>query len=375
MKEIIFSKPNIKIKNTLQLIKKSLIKNYPNEGSLTNIFENRVKNILKIKYAVATTNGTSALCLALKANNIGHGDEVIIPNITFLATANAVHMAGAKVILADVLKKNLLIDPSSLIKRISKKTKAIIPVHISGRGENIREIVRIANKYKIKVIEDAAEAFGSKFKNKSLGSFGICGCFSFAPNKIITTGQGGLIVTNDKKIFMKIKHLKDQGRVKSLKKENFYNYRGFNFKFTDLQASLGISQLTDFSKRKRKLINIYKFYKKKINENDEFKIIGFNIKNGELPLWTDIYCKNSKEFFNFLKKKKILCRFFWNPINSIPPYKRSFKNLEQSKKLKNKLLWLPSSLDLSKKELNYICLNINNYLNKKLNLKKNKSRL
>ena len=374
MKEINFSKPKINFSSTSRIFKQSIKNNFPNEGPLTKIFENKIKKVLNVKYVIATTSGTAALYLALKANNIGYGDEVIIPNITFPATANAVHMTGAKVVLVDISKKNLLIDPISLKKKISKKTKAIIPVHISGRGGNIREIMKISRSKKIKVIEDAAEAFGSKNGNQSLGSFGICGCFSFAPNKIMTTGQGGLIITNDKKIYTKIINLKDQGRVKSSDLRSSYLYRGFNFKFTDLQASLGLSQLNDFLKRKKKLLYIYNFYKKNLIQNEKFKLIGFNTKEGELPLWTDIRCKNAKQIFYFLKKKRIICRLFWDPINSITPYKESFKNLSKSKDLKNKLLWLPSSLNLNKKELDYICLSINNFLYRKLGTKNNNLR-
>ena len=362
MKKIIFSEPIIDLKESSKILDIALKKNFPNEGSLTKIFEKKIKKILNVKYAISTTSGTSALYLALKANKVGIGDEVIIPNITFPATANAVNMTGAKVVLCDVSKDNLLMDLHSLKKNICKKTKVIMPVHISGRGNNINEIIKLANKYKIKVIEDAAEAFGSKNYRKNLGTFGICGCFSFAPNKIITTGQGGLVVTNNKKLYYKIKQLKDQGRINSRESKNFYLYRGFNFKFTDLQASLGISQLKDFKKRKKKLIEIFSFYKRNLIQNNKFKIIGFNVKKGELPLWTDVYCHDTSSLYNYLKKKKITCRYFWDPINSMTPYKKNFKSLNTSKKLKNKLMWLPSSLKLSKNELKYICLNINNFL-------------
>ena len=135
MKEINFSKPKINFSSTSRIFKQSIKNNFPNEGPLTKIFENKIKKVLNVKYVIATTSGTAALYLALKANNIGYGDEVIIPNITFPATANAVHMTGAKVVLVDISKKNLLIDPISLKKKISKKTKAIIPVHISEEVE------------------------------------------------------------------------------------------------------------------------------------------------------------------------------------------------------------------------------------------------
>ena len=361
MKKFYPTNPIINTTDTLKLIKICLNKNFPNENVLTKKLENILKKLLRVRYVILTTSGTSAIYLALKANNIGRGDEVIIPNITFPATANAVHMTGAKVVLADVCLENLLLDVGLIDTKFSKKTKAIIPVHISGRGNNIINLKKFADKKKVTIIEDAAEALGSKYKNKSLGTFGTCGCFSLAPNKIITTGQGGIVVTNDKKLYKKIILLRDQGRYRDKKKESRYIYKGFNFKFTDLQSGLGLSQIKDFKKRKEKLLNIFKFYKKNLIKSKNFKIIGFDIKNGELPLWTDVYCTKAKLLYNYLKRKGIFCRFFWEPINTLKPYKKSFKSLQTSKKLKNNLMWLPSGQDLKKNELKFICSSINQF--------------
>ena len=361
MKKFYPTNPAINTTDTLRFIKICLNKNFPNENVLTKKLENILKKLLKVRYVILTTSGTSAIYLALKANNIGRGDEVIIPNITFPATANAVHMTGAKVVLADVCQENLLLDVDLIKTKFSKKTKAIIPVHISGRGNNIVNLKKFADKKKVTIIEDAAEALGSKYKNKSLGTFGACGCFSLAPNKIITTGQGGIVVTNDKKLYKKIILLRDQGRYRDKKNVSRYLYKGFNFKFTDLQSGLGLSQIKNFKKRKEKLLNIFKFYKKNLIQSKSFKIIGFDTKNGELPLWTDVYCTRAKSLYNYLKSKGIFCRFFWEPINTLKPYKKSFKSLQTSKKLKNNLMWLPSGQDLKKNELKFICSSINQF--------------
>ena len=361
MKKFYPTNPVINTTDTLRLIKICLNKNFPNENVLTKKLENILKKLLRVRHVILTTSGTSAIYLALKANNIGRGDEVIIPNITFPATANAVQMTGAKVVLADVCQKNLLLDVDLIKTKFSKKTKAIIPVHISGRGNNIINLKKFSDKKKVTIIEDSAEALGSKYKNKSLGTFGACGCFSLAPNKIITTGQGGIVVTNDKKLYKKIILLRDQGRYRDKKNESRYIYKGFNFKFTDLQSGLGLSQIKNFKKRKEKLLNIFKFYKKNLIKSKNFKIIDFDIKNGELPLWTDVYCTRAKSLYNYLKKKGIFCRLFWEPINTLKPYKKSFKNLQTSKKLKNNLMWLPSGQDLKKNELKFICSSINQF--------------
>ena len=265
MKKIILAQPIINLKESSKYIKKVLEKNFPNEGDQTRLFEKKICNFLKIKYAVCVTSGTTAIFLALKACGIKVGDEVIIPNITFPATANAVKMSGGKPVLVDVNPKTLLIDQESLIKKINRRTKFVIPVHVSGRGSNIKKILSICKKNSIKVIEDSAEAFGSKIKNKNLGTFGIAGCYSFAPNKIITTGQGGVVVSNDKKIYKKLIRLKDQGRVgPTTGGEDNYVSVGYNFKFSNIQSALGISQMNSIKSREKKLIKIHKYYLKNL---------------------------------------------------------------------------------------------------------------
>jgi perosamine synthetase len=363
--KILFAEPIINSKETAILTKKILDDNFPNEGKLTKLFEKKLSSLLRVKYVVTATSGTISIFLALKAAGIKKNDEVIIPNITFPATANAVVLAGAKPILVDIDKNSLLINEKSLIKKINKKTKAIIPVHVSGRGSNIKNILKIAKNKKIFVIEDAAEALMSKINGKYLGTFGDAGCFSFAPNKIITTGQGGIIVTNNKIIYKNLCKLKDQGRIgPTTGGEDVYNSVGFNFKFTNLQAALGLSQIKTINKRINVLKNNYKFYKKNLIESKNFKLIGFNLKNGELPLWTDAYSPKRNKLFKYLKKNNIICRYFWYPLNSCKPFKKSFSDFKNSKLLYKKLIWLPSSLKLKKKDLTKICYYINKYNSK-----------
>ena len=365
MKKIILAQPYINIKDSNKILNSVLKSNFINEGSQTREFEKKICKLLKARYAVTTTSGTVAIFLALKAAGIKNGDEVIIPNITFPATANAVKMAGGKIILADVNPMSLLMDEKSLMRKINPKTKFIIPVHLSGRGGNIRKILNLTKKKSIKIIEDAAEALGSKSLGKNLGTFGLAGCFSLAPNKILTTGQGGIVVTNNFKLFTKLKRLKDQGRKwPSTEDEDQYVSVGYNFKSTNLQSSLALSQMKNFNWRMKKLKNIHQYYLKNINQNKYFKIIKFNIKNGELPLWTDVWCLNRNKLFNYLKSKNIICRYYWKPINTCKPYKSSFKGLLNSKKLQKKMMWLPSSLDMSIKEQKKVCESINYFFSK-----------
>jgi perosamine synthetase len=344
------------------LINKCLKSNWPNEGKYNAIFEKKIKKIIKSKYAITCTNGTAAIFLSLKALGIGPSDEVIVPNITFVATANAVKMTGAKVILVDISEKNLLINEKDLLKKISKKTKAVIAVHISGRGNNISNIKKIVRKKRIYLIEDAAEALFSSHKKKFYGTFGDTGCFSFSSNKIITTGQGGLIVTDRKDIFLKIKKFKNQGRFGVITGgDDLVIDEGFNFKFTDLQAALGLSQLKFIKERQKKLINIYNEYKKNIIQNKKFYLYNFNLKELEFPLWIDAYCSNRDKLVKYLNKNKIKTRNFWHPLNTTHPYKKNYNTLPNSKRLNKKLFWLPCNFSMKKKDIRFVCNTINNF--------------
>ena len=362
-KKIILGEPLIPHKSALNLYSKVISDNFPNEGSYTRKFEKRISKLLKVKYVLTCTSGTIAIFLALKAIGVRKKDEVLVPNITFPATLNAISLSGAKPILVDVNKDNLLMSIDDIEKKINKKTKVILPVHISGRGSNIKKILEIAKRKKVTVIEDAAEAFMSTFNNKFLGTFGKVGCFSFAPNKIITTGQGGAIVTNDQLIYKKILRLKDQGRVgPTTGGEDNYISIGYNFKFTNLQAALGLSQLDSISHRIKILKNNYLLYKKNIKQNNNFRLFNFDLEKGEVPLWVDAFCTKRNKLFKFLESKHVHCRYFWQPINTCSPYKKSFKGLQNSKDLQKKLMWLPSSLKMKKHELMKVCKLINKFI-------------
>ncbi len=361
--QIKLAEPVINSQEVANLTKKILKENFPNEGKLVRSFEKKISTLLRVKYALTSTSGTTAIFLGLKALNLKPNDEVLVPNITFQATANAVSLAGFKPVLVDVNHTNNLICLKSLKKKITNKTKVIIPVHVSGRGNNIKEICKIAKKNKIDVIEDSAEAFMSKYESKFLGTYGKIGCYSFAPNKIITMGQGGLIVTNDKKIYKKLLKLRDQGRTNSVMTgEDEYDTIGFNFKITNMQGALGISQLRDIKSRIKILKRNYKFYKDNLITNKNFKIIQFNIKKGEVPLWVDISCSKRNKLYNYLRNKEIYCRYYWKPLNTTKPYKKSFSTLPASKSLYGKLMWLPSSLKLTKKDLSKVCGYINKFI-------------
>jgi dTDP-4-amino-4,6-dideoxygalactose transaminase len=341
-------------RNDLKIIKKCISENYINEGNVVFDFEKKCKDLLNTKFASSTTSGTIAMYIALKVLDIGTNDEVLVPDLSYIATANAVSMSGAKPIFVETNKKNLLIDVSKLQKKINNKTKAIIPVHVSGRGSNILRIKEFAKKNNIFLIEDAAEAFFSKYKKKYLGTYGDIGCFSFSPNKIITTGQGGLLVTNSSKIYDKIKMFKNQGRSgQGTGGDDNHIIQGSNLRLTNLQAAIGLTQLKKIKKRARILRSHYLYYKKNLNN----KIKLFEFRDEELPLWSDAYFIERDNLLRNLYKKSIDCRKFWKPMSQQKSYVQKIKTDLYFKNL----FWLPSSFNLNILKKKYICKTINEF--------------
>jgi len=341
--------------NEKDIILQVLDDNYPNEGAPATEFESIIAERVGSKHAVAVTSGTSAMFLSLKACGIGPGDEVIVPDLTFIATANAVDMCGATPVLVDIDKNSLNIDPKYLEKVITNKTKAIMPVHVTGRSANMSAIIDIAEKYNLFVIEDAAEAFMSKSNGKCLGTFGITGCFSFSPNKIITTGQGGIIVTDDDEIHYRLRELKDQGRpVRGTGGDDIHHSRGYNFKFTNLQAALGLGQLSYLDERMERLKRTHEVYAENLQGIDAIHVLAFNVHEGELPLWTDVLVENRDEFVDYLQAKNIDCRKFWHPLHTQEPYKSSNRTFPVASALAPKALWLPSAFTLNDEDIIYI---------------------
>jgi len=358
MKIINWFEPKITRKSIGPMIS-TLKSNFISEGEVTKKLENKISKFLKIKNVIMTSSGTSSIYLALRSLDIGYKDEVIVPNITYVATLNAIKLTGAKPVLADVDLLTSTISLRDLEKKISKKTKAIIFVYISGRLGNVNKILNFAKSKKIKFIEDAAEAFGSKRNKKSLGTLGDLGCFSFTPTKIITSAQGGAVVTKNKKLAEKIKCLKDQGRTKKNKGgDDEHDLFGGNFRFNDILASVLLPQFENIQTNLNKALQINKFYKKHLKDIKELKF--YNRKKGEVCIWTEVIANRRDGLFNFLLKKGIKCRKIWKPLSSLKTEKnrQKFKN---SILLSKKVMWLPSSLDLKKRDLKKICLLIKKF--------------
>jgi len=345
-----------------KLIAQVLDNNFPNEGELTTLFENKISDLLGCKHAVAVTSGTAAIFLSLKSLGIGPGDEVIVPDITFIATANAVEMCGAKPVLVDVDIKTMNISPECFSKAITENTKAAIPVHVSGRAADMEFILGIAKENNLEVIEDAAEGFMSKHKGKCLGTFGKTGCFSFSPNKTITTGQGGVIVTDDDELHTYLRELKDQGRPKrGTGGDDVHDVVGYNFKLTDLQAALGLGQLNYLKSRLERMKKNHEIYARELRGISGISLFNFDIDNGEVPQWTDAVIEKRDQLCEYLEKNNIGFRRFWFPVHTQKPYKLPDDDFPNSTELSRKALWLPSAFTLSDSDIEMVCGHIKKF--------------
>ncbi len=227
-------------------------------GAYVTRFEQDFASFCGVKHAICVANGTVALHLALHALGIGSGDEVIMPDLSFVATANSVLMVGGRPVFCDVDPETLCIDPDKIEALITERTRAIMPVHLYGHPANMPRILEIARRRGLRVIEDAAEAHGSALGNKRVGTFGDCGTFSFYANKNITTGEGGMVTTNDDALASELRNLRDHAMSPS--KRYWHERMGFNFRMTNLQAALGCAQLEqidNFLAKRRALFNGY----------------------------------------------------------------------------------------------------------------------
>ncbi len=238
------------------------------QGKYVKEFETALQNYLNASYSIVVSSGTAALHLCLMALGIKKGDEVIIPAFTFPATANVIEIVGAVPVLVDINFNDYCLDVSRITSRITDRTKAIIPVHEFGQSADIEPIMQIARKYNIMVIEDASCAFGTEYNRKFAGTFGNAGCFSFHPRKAITTGEGGLIVTDDKGIADKVRALRNHG----ISDKNDFIYAGLNYRMTDFQAAIGLAQMGNIEKAIENRIEMARIYDKLLENCDHIRI-------------------------------------------------------------------------------------------------------
>jgi len=345
-----------------QLIKEVLDSNFLNDGDVTTRFEQEIAKRVGVKHAIAVTSGTSAIFLALAGVGIGPGDEVIVPDVTFIATANAVTLTGARPVLVDIDPLSLNISPTAVLSAITPHTKAIVPVHVSGRAVDMVALLQIAKSHALEVIEDAAEAFMSATHGKFMGTMATAGCLSFSPNKTISTGQGGMILTDDDALYVRLRELKDQGRpVRGTGGDDIHRSIGYNFKLTNLQAAVGLAQLTALDGRLERQKRIYDIYARELANLPGIRFPGFNLAGGEIPQWTDAIVERRDDFDHYLLVKGIHCRRFWHSLHTQIPYLQSDDIFQNSTQLMPKAIWLPSAFTLTDEDVYMICRSIRNF--------------
>ena len=337
-----------------ELVLEVLESNYLNDGSISRQFERKVAEFIGAKHCVAVTSGTTAISLALMGLGIGPGDEVIVPDLTFIATANAVRMTGADVKLIDCEPHRLTIDIDKVSAAIGNRTRAIVPVDVNGRGAEYDALERLAAEKGLQLVCDSAEGLGSQWNNRFLGTFGNAGCFSFSANKTVTTGQGGMIATDNTDLYNRLLELKDQGRrAQGTGGNDLHPVMGYNFKFTNLQAAVGLAQLEKLPERLQKARHRDAWYRSALNEVDGIVMPPVNHKMGEVLQWSDVLVTDRHNLESALTKSGIGCRPFWYPLHTQQPYSANDADFPNALAICNQGLWLPSCFNLTKEQAEF----------------------
>lgn len=342
-------------------------------GPMINDFEKKFADFVGTKYAIAVSSGTTALNLALLGLGIGPGDEVIVPTLTFAASVNTIIHSGARPVFVDSSYDDWNIDVNKIESLITNKTKAIMVVHIYGVPAKMNEILRIATRHGLYVIEDAAEAHGALYAGKMVGSLGNVGCFSFYANKIITTGEGGICVTNNKSLYERMKIIYSHGSKTHKSIYYFHPVVGHNFRMTNLQAAIGLAQLSKirfFIKTRAKHEKIYRECLKNI---PGIKFSPKPADRNSVDWMHSILIDHPKisrdEVMLGLKKLNIETRPFFYPIHKMPPYTKYVKRSSKfavADFLSDKGLNLPSSANLKKSEIVFVAHSIKNIIKNKI---------
>jgi len=331
------------------------------EFKKTREFEQMIAGYTGAKYVSVVNNGTVSLFVALMVLGVGKGDEVIVPDYTMIASANAIVLTGATPVFADIDRRNFCPDLNKTEEKITPRAKAIMLVSINGRYPDMDAFVELSRRHNVYLVEDAAQSLGSRYKGKHLGTLGIIGSFSFSMPKIITTGQGGALVTDNEDLYKKILKIKDFGRTKS--GVDYHETLGYNFKFTDLQAVIGIEQMKKLDWRVKRKKEIFALYRDLLGDVSSIEFIETNLDD-TAPWFVDILLPDKEtrdELAAFLNEKQINTRPFYPAIHTQPPYHWVKGNFANSENISQRGLWLPSSTSLADEDINYICNKIKEY--------------
>lgn len=330
-----------------------------NHSRYLDLFQKKFSEILQVKYCIATSSCTGALIISLMALDIGEGDEVLIPDISWVAAGRAVQTVGAKPVFVDILNSDWTIDTTKIENLINKNTRAIIPVHLYGMPCDMTEIVSLAKKHNLKIIEDAAPAIGATHKNKYCGSFGEFGAFSFQGAKLTVTGEGGMLVTNDLNLYEKAIKIWDFGR--NVQRTFWIDQIGTKFKMSNIQAALGLGQIERLDEMIYMKRRIFKWYEEFL-DHKKVTLIKENSNNFSIYWMSNIAIESNKisrdNLILQLKKKNIDSRPVFPSVSEYPIWE-SNQNLHNSKIVARKGLNLPSGVALEKKDIQRVCKEIN----------------
>lgn len=331
-------------------------------GRYIGEFEQQFASYCGSRYGVATCNGTTALHLALVCLGIGPGDEVILPSLTFVATANAIMYTGASPVFIDADPETWCIDPAAVEQAFSSRTRAIIVVHLYGHPADMDPILSLAMSRSIPVIEDAAEAHGALYKGRRVGSLGTMGVFSFYGNKLITTGEGGMVLTDNQELAERARFLRDHAM--SRERRYWHPAIGYNYRLTNIQAGLGLAQLQridEFLARKRRILGWYREY---LAECTDLRL------NPELPWARSSHwlisallppSVSQEAVITELRRKGVDTRPFFHPIHTLPPYQGRYREVKMdgngcpvAEDLARRGINLPSAVTLTSSDVEYI---------------------
>ena len=345
-----------------EAIKQCFDTNWITEGPLAKEFNKKLCEKIGVKYGVYAPNGTMALILGLKALGVGPGDEVIVPDITFFASATSVEFLGATPVFVDV-GKDLQIDIADCDRVLTNKTKAIMPVHLFGFAANMDKVMMFANKHNLLVVEDAAQALGIKWNGKGCGSYGDVGCFSFFADKTLTTAEGGFVTTNSEEVYENLLFLRNQGRRSS---GTFVHPQiGYNFRMTDIQCAIGLAQLKKFDTLVERKGHIHKKYTELLSDCGGVRVY-------QPPKEVDPFVpfrviietvwSRSEVLMKHMRKNEIEPRMFFYPLHKQPAFQKwqsntryADKNFEVANKLYDHGVCLPSFVAITDQQIEYVC--------------------
>ena len=331
------------------------------KGKYVTEFEEKFSKYIGCKHSITVSNGTVALHLALLALGIGEGDEVIVPTLTYIASVNAIVYTGAKPVFVDSLSGTWQLDPEDVLKKITPRTKAIMAVHLYGHPCDMDALKSISKSHDLFLIEDCAEAFGSRYKGQHAGTFGDISTFSFYGNKTITTGEGGMVVTNDDTLYDRAIHLRGQGLAKH--RQYWHDIIGYNYRMTNICAAIGIAQLEQADQFIEKKRQIAQWYKDALKDSP----VEFHQEIGDVfhSYWMcSILLTESEqrdELRNYLEQNGIETRPLFYPVHTMPMYSVKYQKHAVAENLGWRGINLPSWPGLDQPSISFICRMINDF--------------